>query len=332
MKILFIYNTKVSWTQNDINLLSNHFIVKDIYIKSLTSTLISANPFLILKYDAVVFWFASLSYFPVFLISWILKKKIIIFAGGYDVAKVPDIRYGAFFLDSWLKKLIRGFMFKAADKICSVSISNQNEAIENAKIPVTKSVMIYHGFKNTQVPLKKFQDRNKQIVTIGGINNDTYLRKGHKYFLELSKNMPDWNFILVGKVSSDFLYNNEFLKCPNIKITGFLSDSQFFETLQESKFYLQLSSHEGFGCSIVDAALMGCYPIVFNRYAMPEVVEDCGTVVKFLDLKSVERIINELEYSDIDVENIKVHYLNKFSEYKREAKLVELISSLNNDN
>lgn len=326
MNILYVSNTKANWALNDFDLLAKHFEITDNFVCSLSSSIKSMNPLFIIRYDVVIFWFASLSFFPILLVSWILRKKIIIIAGGYDVVKVPSIKYGAF-LESWPKKLIRKFMFKVSDIVVSVSYSNQHEALENVKVPKSKSVMIYHGFKKNQPPLKNFQERKRQLVTIGAITNENYLRKGHKYFLELAQRMPDWNFILIGKVSSDFRHLKEFQNCQNLCMLGFLPDSKFNEILNESKFYLQLSTHEGFGCSIVDAALMGCYPIVYDQYAMPEVVEGCGKIIKYLDLSSVEIAISELENIDLKVESIRSYYLDKFPEKIREEKLVKLISS-----
>lgn len=327
MRILYVCNTKASWAQNDYKLLNRHFNTTNLYIDPHKHSCKSINPFPILQYDVIILWFASLSFLPLIFFSWIFRKKIIIIAGGYDVVNLPEIQYGAF-LDRWHKNLLRRFMFYASNKVISVSYSNQKEALENAKVPKSKSIMIYHGFMRNQLPLNKFQDRRKQIITIGAINNDTYLRKGHKYFLELARKMTDWSFMLIGKVSSDFLHLQEFQNCQNLTMLGYLPDSYFNEILNESKFYLQLSHHEGFGCSIVDAALMGCYPIVYNRYSMPEIVIGCGEIIKFLDLRSIENTIYELEKSDIDVEFIRSHYLNKFPEEAREKKLIELVNSL----
>ena len=209
-----------------------------------------------------------------------------------------------------------------------ISISNQKEALENAKIPRSKSVMIYHGFKDPNIPLKLFQERKKQVVTIGIINNETYFRKGYKYFFELAQILPDWNFIHIGKISDDFQYKLQFQNCKNISMLGFLPLSEFNEVLNQSKFYLQLSIHEGFGCSIVDAALVGCYPIVFDRYAMSEVVGGCGEIIEFENIGLIKYKIEELENKKFNVDEIQLHYLNKFPSEEREKKLINLINSL----
>lgn len=326
MNILYITNTKTSWTKNDYDILSKHFKVTNLFVNSYIDILKSINPFFILKHDVVLVWFASLSFSPLLFISWLLKRKIVIIAGGYDVVKVPEIKYGGF-LDSWPKRIIRKLMFMAAEKVVSISFSNQKEAIENANVPSSKSVMIYHGFKDPNIPLKIFQERKKQVVTIGIINNETYYRKGYKYFFELAQILPDWNFIHIGKISDDFQHKLQFQNCKNISMLGFLPLSEFNEVLNQSKFYLQLSVHEGFGCSIVDAALLGCYPIVFDRYAMSEVVDGCGEIIEFEDIELIKFKIEELENTNLNVEEIQLHYLNKFPSEVREKKLINLITS-----
>ncbi|WP_348810466.1 glycosyltransferase [Flavobacterium maritimum] len=327
MNILYITNTKTTWTNNDYEILAKHFNVSNNFIGSFESILKSLNPFFILKHDVVIFWFASLSFSPILFLSWILRKKIIIIAGGYDVVKVSDTKYGAF-CDSWPKRMIRKLMFIAADKVVSISFSNQREALENANVPISRSVMIYHGFVDPKISVQTFEERKKQVVTVGIINDETYIRKGYKYFFELAQIMPDWDFIHIGKVTEDFQHMVDFHKCKNLSMMGFLPTKRFNEVLNESKFYLQLSNHEGFGCSIVDAALMGCYPIVFDRYAMREVVQGCGEIIEFPNIELVQCKIRELENANLNVEDIRLHYLKKFPNESREERLVNVISSL----
>jgi glycosyltransferase involved in cell wall biosynthesis len=43
--------------------------------------------------------------------------------------------------------------------------------------------------------------------------------------------------------------------------------------------YVQASRHEGFGLSVAEAMLAGCFPVVSSAGALPEVVGDTGVVL-----------------------------------------------------
>ena len=321
---MYVYNVRTPWTKNDLALLSEKNEVSDCFYSKPSDHFKLSNPFFIFKHDVIVFWFASLSFFPIAFVAWLLRKDTIIIAGGFDVVKLPSIGYGGF-ANPWYKRIFRRFIYRKAKKVLSISKSNQNEALTNAKVSPDKSTIVSIGFFPKSIPLTPFEARKNKIISIGGITNETYLRKGHKYFLELARIMPDWQFVLVGKIAPDFKYLEDFKSCSNLTMTGFLPDEDLDDLLNESKYYVQLSHHEGFGCSIVDAALMGCYPIVFDRFAMPEVVEGCGSIVP---PESVELVKQEiLKGPSVEVEKMRVFYQDKFPMEKRKKALNRIISN-----
>lgn len=325
--VMYVYNTKTSWTKNDYEILEEHFEVSNCFVGRWFDFVKYINPFFIQKHDIIILWFASLSFFPITVFAWLFRKKIVIIAGGFDVVKLPVICYGAY-IDPWYRSIFRRFIFWSADQVISVSNSNQKEVFNNVKVPAAKSTMIYHGFKDKKNNLISFNQRKNQLVTIGAINNETYLRKGLKYFLELAKKMPEWDFILIGKVDKNFEFLKDFEDCSNLLMTGYITDEELDTHLNESKFYIQLSQHEGFGCSIVDAALMGCYPIVYDRFAMPEVVEGCGEIVALYELDDVSSRIEKLSTQNLQVEEIRSHYQKKFSFNKRKKRLINSLTFL----
>ena len=59
----------------------------------------------------------------------------------------------------------------------------------------------------------------------------------------------------------------------NVTFLGFLKKTELIGYYKTSKFYLQLSRHEAFGVSVVEAMSYGCIPIVSNQYSINS--EDC---------------------------------------------------------
>lgn len=327
MKILFVYNTKTTFTKQDFDILSSHFEVKDVLVDSYAKSFYFAFPWKIWEYDLVYLWFSSLNFFPIFLISKILRKKIVIVAGGFDVANVPELAYGGG-CDPLPLKLFRKFMLRGASVVVCVSQSNQKDFFKMIEFNRPNNVVIPYGFHSTNGAIKLFHERRQRVITVGAVNEVTFERKGFRYFAELSRIMPNWEFVIVGK--SDEIYREKLktIGGPNLQQLGYLDDAAFHEVLLDSRFYLQLSHHEAFGVSVVDAGLCGVMPIVFNSFALPEITENIGVSVAFGDLQGVKSEIVRLATNGYDPLEIKNKFLKKFPWEKKENSLVRLIQSI----
>ena len=100
---------------------------------------------------------------------------------------------------------------------------------------------------------------------------------------------------------------------------------------QRAKVYVQVSAHEGFGCSLAEAMLCECVPVVTNKGAIPEVVGDTGFYVPYGDLKATAEAIKEALKSDRGKE-ARERIKRMFPVEKREEKLVSLICKIKNEN
>src|SRR5438874_2588362 len=81
-----------TFIQTDIDLLKTEYNVRLADCGSVWRSLWSLRH--VLKANCIYCWFGSLRFFPLCLLAKVLGKKIIIIAGGYDVACVPAIPYG----------------------------------------------------------------------------------------------------------------------------------------------------------------------------------------------------------------------------------------------
>ncbi len=327
MKILFVYNTKTTWTRNDLSILRSSHEVVDAFIENLGSIIKYSNPIVIYKQDIVVCWFASMSFLPIILIAKIFQKKIILFSGGYDGVSVPEINYGSF-SKGHVSRFARTLMFKCALRIFCASQSYSNELRENVKIPNSRIVVNHLGFYPISIPLKPWKEREKIIVTIGGINRETFVRKGIKYFIDLASLLPDWKFFIIGRTTEEMTKIIEGMQKTNVVLTGFMNDTSMCDLLNRSKFYLQLSHHEAFGASVIDAALMGCYPIVYNKGSLKEVVDKEGSVFELNEIIQVKNEILYLENSEVKVEEKRRFYQEKYSMEKRASLILSTLEQI----
>ena len=324
-KILFVFNTKASFILQDLEILKEAYDVEEGFVGSYVDAFVLASPMTLAKFDIVYFWFASLNFVPIFFVSKLLNKKIFVVAGGFDVANIPEFNYGAGTEDP-LRLFLRRAMFHGAHHVTNVSSSNENDlmkTVPNLKSPHT---IINFGFKDPQSQIVPLIQRPKKIITIGAINKITYERKGMRFFAELSRLMPEWDFVAVGKWDKEYRIKLEEVGGKNLHFTGFLSDEAFSEEVQNSRFYLQLSHHEAFGLSVVDAGLRGVYPIVFDKFSLPELVIEIGSITKFKDLEAVKTEILRVDAVSYEPTFVKKKFLQRFSWERKKKSLLDVVA------
>lgn len=323
MKILFLAVNKSSFINRDHEILLSENEVKFIVPSS-------ASFIKLIKYifnsDLLFCWFASLNFFLPILIAKILNKKIIVVAGGYDVAKVKELNYGS--MNSNWRGVFVKLILIMADKVLSVSKSNNQEIIDNCKISPTKIVLIYHGFEIGKFP--KSTHRENRIITIGLLDKGTYLRKGFDRFINLAQSLSENEFIIIGKYDQEFIKK---IEIPlNVSLTGFITNEELNKLISSSKIYVQFSRHEGFGASVAEAMLLGCLPVVGKVYSLPEVVGDYGLLIENPDDSHFcAKLVKDLlqNYSVEKSYQCFKHIETKFSIEIRKQKILELLRNIN---
>ncbi|MCK4434395.1 glycosyl transferase family 1, partial [Candidatus Bathyarchaeota archaeon] len=132
-KILFVYSSLPSFVRRDLEILERHFTVKKMKITTYRVTKKGSDPLAFLRLlkgvlwaDVVYSWFARWNAFFIALFCMFLRKKCIIVVGGYEVAKVPEIGYGAMLNPRSARKV--KFILKNADKVLVVDPSLKEDA------------------------------------------------------------------------------------------------------------------------------------------------------------------------------------------------------------
>ena len=130
----------------------------------------------------------------------------------------------------------------------------------------------------------------------------------------MAHKLPEIPFIHIGKWTdkngkpcTNMINYVKKISPPNIRYLGFVDREELEKYYQESKVYLQLSRHEAFGMSVVEAIRGGCVPIVSNCYALPEIIGDSGYIVE--------------EYVDETVKIIKNILRSNYNRFKPDARL-----------
>ena len=241
------------------------------------------------------------------------------------MANVPNINYGAMRGKSRAK--LGKWLLSRAHSVIAVSKSNKQEILMNGTVPPEKIHLIYNA-----VPKKDYHqsiDKKQQVLTVGEINEETYLRKGLDRFIKVAEKLPHIQFIHIGKWTDNkgnscqkMINYVKQISPENIQYLGFVKKEVLEQYYSESKGYLQLSRHEAFGVSVVEAMKYHCIPIVTNVFALPEIVGKCGYIIqnKIQCINLIKRLIKNNSRM-----NIKIN--PKFDLKSRKESFKKLLSN-----
>ena len=96
-----------------------------------------------------------------------------------------------------------------------------------------------------------------------------------------------------------------------------------------AKVYVQASLHEAFGCSLAEAMLCECIPVVSRNGAIPEVVGDTGVYFDKLDPGEVAKgIIKALSMSSAYEKKARERIINEYPLEKRKILLLNTLEGL----
>ena len=311
-----------SFTQKDLEILQKHFFVKP--LKYTGKKDIIKILYGVLTTDVNFSWFA-LGYATIAVFfSKIFRKKSIVVAGGWDVVDMPEIGYGAMRSPKRVRKT--KYTLNHADKVLSVSESTNKEVLH--WVDPCNFLILYNAFDyDLYEPHGKKQD---MVITVGSVNEETLIKKGLKTFVESAKYLPDIRFILIGNHVDDSIEELKSIATSNVEFTGYVSFEELLNYYHKSKIYVQVSGHESFGCSLAEAMLCECVPVVTNRAAIPEVVGDTGFYVPYNDPEQTAQAVKEALRSDngrAARERIKL----LFPLEKREKDLLNIVNELLGD-
>jgi glycosyltransferase involved in cell wall biosynthesis len=328
IKLLFVRPWISSFIQNDLELLRKHFDVRVVDFvlnvrerpKDTIKTMLNMIKG-ILWADLIFSWFASTHAFWAVRLSKIFRKKSIVVVGGYEVANVPEIEYGAMSNPKSARRV--KYVLENANKILAVSEFNKKEIL--MYINPKKVELVYNGVDYDKFKLKN--EKEDLVITVGYVVYHAIKRKRYDIFVKAAKYLPNVKFVLIGEYVDNSIEYLKSLASPNVEFTGFVSNEELLKYYQKAKVYCQLSMYESFGIAPAEAMLCGCVPVVTHNAALPEVVGDTGFYSPYGDEKATAEVIKEALKSDKGKE-ARERIKNTFSLEKREERLVEIIRGL----
>jgi glycosyltransferase involved in cell wall biosynthesis len=322
MRVFFGYQTPSSFVERDLRVIRSQYPVVSRQLRHNNPLRFVADVYWAARSDVLYFWFASLRIAPLVWFGSLLSKKIVIVVGGYEAANLPDINYGSARRPT--SRAVVRFMLRRAVRVLAVSRASLDSIVKNLEVPRKRITLIYHGFADSAGELRGA--REKLVVTIGAVNEITWLRKGLKEFFEVAALMPDVRFVHIGPVELDIEKKLGAKLSDNVILQGEVPFSHLGDYLGSAKVCFQLSRHESFGCAVADAMLFGLIPVVSDLYSLPEVVGDCGIIVKSYDLDRIAGAVREaLAMPDSEANRCRQWILTQFSETKRAESVLGVL-------
>ncbi|MEX0691032.1 MAG: glycosyltransferase [Gemmatimonadales bacterium] len=229
--------------------------------------------------DLVLLWFGSTRFLPVALAARLMGRPVVIITGGYDVVSEPGIAYGN--MRGGLPRLLGRAVFRTAAAVACISEAIRHDVVTLARVPERQAHLIPLGFPAGPEPLKR---REPIVLTVAFGDESSIHRKGLMDVARASRLLPDLRFVMVGRFTDPARRLVVEAGGSNLELPGYVSNDRLAELMQSAAVYYQPSLHEGFGCSVAEAMLAGCVPVVTRRGSLPEVVGDAGLYVEPRDV------------------------------------------------
>ncbi|MES2568406.1 MAG: glycosyltransferase family 4 protein [Bacteroidota bacterium] len=276
------------------------------------------------------------SFLPILFSRLFLKRSVIV-AGGTDCVSFPSINYGNF--NNRLLARTTAFSFKRCHLILPVhkTLVEYNYSYQpndfskqgyQCFIPgiTTPYEVIHNGYDSE----KWFCDTKKEkrsFVTIGaGLDSRFgFNLKGIDLIFEIAPKFPDCTFYIVGGLGI------EKSASVNIILLDKIPNNELRQFLNKIQFYMQLSMSEGFPNALSEAMLCECVPIISNVGGMPEIVSDCGYILKHKNIielyELVESALNSFELDRLG-KKARQRIVENYTFDKRKQKLLATIDNL----
>jgi len=245
------------------------------------------------------------SFLPAF-IGKLFGKRVFIVLNGADCASIKSLDYGS--LRKSLLRKVCGYTYQLATRLLPVSASlisvrnlydpdidgvDQGYKVFFPRLK-TPATIIHNGLDENYWCVDP-DERKEDNSFISAFAASQFYLKGGDLIVDLARKLPECRFRIAGMDKPEFVEDAP----TNLEFLGYLTPETLRHYYRISRFHFQLSIFEGFGCSLCEAMLCECIPIVSSANMLPEIVSNTGYVVSKRDLNELyECVTTALQYKD----------------------------------
>ena len=274
--------------------------------------------------EILFFWFADYYSLLPSIVARLLRKRVYVVAGGFDVTYIPEVKSGA------RVRPLRWFLVRNthrfATRVFPVSNYAQYLLDTNSKHHAPSTV-IYNAVDIAKFPFSELP-REQRVLTVTQLDIVLdYLLKGIDIFLMTAKHMPDVGFDLIGIRGEALTHaRREAKDLPNVTIVeGPINYETLLEYYNNASAYCQLSMDETFGVATAEAMSCGCIPVVSEVPSLAEVTGGTGEIVSRKNTEQIVSAIRRTFSADVHARRRCSDHVKMFDIETRAKKLLELV-------
>ena len=274
--------------------------------------------------DMVYAWFADFHTVLPVAVCRITHKPIVIVLGGYDVAQLPELRYGAHL--GKFRSFCSRITLRYASLLLPVSQATAGELAAFA--PHAMAVVVPNGVDTTTFDYDPNNERDIEVLTVCGARDIRSARiKGIDLFVDVARRLPEASFLVIGLEAEALAWVRSLDAPKNITLSGRVSREALARLYGRTRVYCQFSRHESFGMALAEAMASGCLPVVTTTGALPEVTGPSGWISADRDAAFLAAAVQEALHSGPkERHEARQRILNHFSIEKRREALTALLS------
>lgn len=349
-EIIFVQPTKSTFMEVDRKIISAAWNTESIQLKQegskwnyLKNTLkaclrVIREP----KLKLVVIWFADYHAALLVFAAIMRNRKSVIFVGGYDAVKYPELGMGVF------NNRFRGAFSAFALRHCDLIITNHQALIDSDNLyynPIGHAEGVMRLVSHLKTPCIAIPNaltieykpntnnlRHLSILTVANTPRlmDFY-NKGLDLLTEAARMNPSWRFIFVGlqeRWLPELNKQHNLSDLTNLKIIPWLQQTELLQMMEKTKVYAQPSISEGMPNALMEAMFCGCIPVGSNVAGIPSVIGASGYILKRRNAEELTLLLGKALADDRDPALISASICEQFSQSNRKQLLLVQLQDL----
>lgn len=141
-------------------------------------------------------------------------------------------------------------------------------------IDINDSRITYINNPAVNVVIKKDVPKENIILCVSRLAQEKCIDKMVRMWRELSSQLPNWRFIIVGDGPERGKLESVVRKMnvPRIEFIGFAEPTDYY---QRAKIFWMTSKYEGWGMTLIEAMQHGCVPVAFKTFSsIIDIIDD----------------------------------------------------------
>ena len=227
-----------------------------------------------------------------------------------------------------MKERFLEWMISASTFVLSVSNYSYNDAVVRFPGQRQRFRIIPNAVDTNRFTPPDSGER-EGVISVGVINKETIGRKSWGLFIDTARELRHVPFKMIGP-ATDSEGKALVQSLPsNVTWLGELEHVELVSHLQRASVYLQLSVYESFCLALAEAMSCGCFPVVSDRAALPEVVGPVGEIDSTLTAKSVSvKVLSALNRPDSQRTTVRTRIVSNYSLEIRRERLSAMLRQL----